>query len=394
MHAHKLAVYAIVHGTMTVSEAARHYEVSRQHLHRLLARYHAEGPTGLDPKPRTPNTHPHAIADEIRARIIELRHHLTNQGLDAGPETIAWHLTNDGHTPPATSTIRRVLTTAGLVTPEPRKRPKSALHHFEAAQPNETWQSDFTHWHLANNRHVIITNWLDDHSRYLLNCTASTTESITQVIDTFTTAVNTYGLPASTLTDNGVVYTARFVGGTNRFERLFIVLGITQKNGSPGHPQTQGKIERFHQTLKQYLRQRPDAKDLPALQTQLDEFRHIYNTERPHRALGSRTPATTYHATAKATPTGTSTDRLLRIRHDHIDKFGKLTLRHNGRLRHLGVGIIHAKKPVIMLVTTHDVTVIHLESGELVATHTINDAKAYWRNQQNAPGRWPGAETQ
>lgn len=395
MHAHKLAVHAVIHGTMTVSEAARKFKVSRQHLHRLINRYRTEGPAGLEPRPRTPLSNPTATSELVRARIITIRTTLTDQGLDAGPETIAWHLATEGHTPPATSTIRRIITNAGLVTPEPKKRPKSSLQRFEAALPNETWQSDFTHWQLTENQHVIITNWLDDHARFLLNCTASKSESIDQVITTFTTATNTYGLPASTLTDNGVVYTARFVGGTNRFEKLLIALGITQKNGSPGHPQTQGKIERFHQTLKRFLRVQPTATSVEELQQQLDVFRELYNHRRPHRALGRRTPAEVYSASPKATPTGNDySDRLLRIRNDHVDKFGKLTLRHDGRLRHLGVGITHAKKPVVMLVTHTEATVIHLETGEILATNRIEETKNYWRNTQNQPGRWPNTENE
>ncbi|TLP70159.1 transposase family protein, partial [Nesterenkonia sphaerica] len=140
-----------------------------------------------------------------------------------------------------------------MITAEPRKRPKSSFVRFEAAQPNETWQSDFTHWHLSPGTTVEVLNWLDDHSRYLLSCTAHTPVTGDDVVSTFLHAVETYGAPASTLTDNGRVYTARSGGGRNSFEYLLPLLGVRQKNGSPGHPQTQGKIERFHQTLKRFL---------------------------------------------------------------------------------------------------------------------------------------------
>src|SRR5690606_809621 len=154
-------------------------------------------------------------------------------GLDAGPATIAWHLEQEGHRPPSTSTIRRILHTAGLITPEPRKRPKSSYSRFEADFPNECWQSDFTHWRLRDGTDVEILHWLDDHSRFLISCTAHTPVTGDIVVTTFLTATDTYGAPASTLTDNGRVYTARFGGGRNAFEHLLTILGIQQKNGAP-----------------------------------------------------------------------------------------------------------------------------------------------------------------
>ena len=104
----------------------------------------------------------------MRERIVALRTELTAGGLDAGPVTIAWHLGREGLPAPSTSTIRRILHAAGLVVPEPRKRPRSSWVRFEAAAPNELWQSDFTHWRLADGTEVEICSWLDDHSRYLL----------------------------------------------------------------------------------------------------------------------------------------------------------------------------------------------------------------------------------
>ncbi len=190
---------------------------------------------------------------------------------------------------PSTSTIRRVLHAAGLVVPEPRKRPRSSWIRFEAAAPNEVWQSDFTHWRLADGSEVEIISWLDDHSRYLLGCTAFRRVAGDDVVATFTAAGDAHGWPAATLTDNGAVYTSRFTGGRNGFEYLLAYLGIRQKNGAPGHPQTQGKIERFHQTLKRWLGRQPAAPDLAELQAQLDTFRSSTTSSgRTGRSAGSR----------------------------------------------------------------------------------------------------------
>ena len=259
----KVIVLSVVEQGLSKAEAARRYEVSWRWVHTLVQRYQADGLAGLEPRSRRPHSNPHATSELVRTRILELRHKLTIDGLDAGPATIAWHLAAEGLHPPALSTIRRVLHAEHLIVPEPRKRPKSSLRRFAAEQPNETWQSDFTHWPLADGTDTEILNWLDDHSRYLLACTAHPRVTGDLVVDTFTTCINTYGTPASTLTDNGSVYTSRFTGGRNAFEYLLHALGIQQKNGHPGHPQTQGKIERFHRTLKDWLAAQPPPPTWP-----------------------------------------------------------------------------------------------------------------------------------
>jgi transposase InsO family protein len=272
---HRVVVLKIVAGEMSVTAAAAEHGMSRQYLHRLLARYRDEGLDGLDARSRAPLTSPQAVTDRVRDRVVQLRQVFVAAGTDAGPITIAWHLRQEGLTAPSTSTIRRILHTAGLITPEPRKRPKSSYVRFEAAQPNETWQSDFTHWRLADGSDVEILNWLDDHSRLLLSCTVHRPVTGRNVVDTFLTTIETYGPPASTLTDNGRVYTARHGGGRNEFEYVLAALNIRQKNGAPNHPQTQGKVERFHQTLKRWLAARPRAASMLELQTQLDAFRVV-----------------------------------------------------------------------------------------------------------------------
>lgn len=278
----RVAVLAVITKQMSVTAAAAEYGYSRRQLQRLLARYRSEGLDAVEPRSRRPHSNSAATRQTIRERIVELRLQLTKDGLDAGPVTIAWHLEHEGHQPPSTSTIRRILHEAGLIVAEPRKRPRSSYRRFTAAQPNECWQSDFTHWHLADETDVEILNWLDDHSRLLLSCTAFAHVTGEHVVNSFSDNINDYGLPTSTLTDNGSVYTSRFTGGKNGFEYLIAILGITQKNGRPGHPQTQGKIERFHQTLKRWLDAQPPTATLPELQRQLDTFRNLYNQHRPH----------------------------------------------------------------------------------------------------------------
>jgi transposase InsO family protein len=286
----RVAVLQVESKQLSVTAAAAEHGISRRQLQRLLARYRDGGLDALEPRSRRPKTNPHAIADEVRARIVELRTGLTADGLDAGPETIRWHLEREGLGTPSTATVRRILHAAGLITPQPKKRPRSSYIRFEMAQPNELWQSDFIHWRLQDGSEVEIMNWLDDHSRYLLSCTVHAPVTGDDVVGVFLGAVEQFGPPQATLTDNGRVYTARSGGGRNAFEYLLPLLGVQQRNGSPGHPQTQGKVERFHQTLQRWLRARPQARSGAELQAQLDEFRTHYNERRPHRALARRAP--------------------------------------------------------------------------------------------------------
>jgi transposase InsO family protein len=392
MSKHRVAVLNVIAKQRSVTAAAAEYGLSRQHLQRLLKRYRDGGLEALDPRSRRPVTSPGRTTDHVRERIVALRTELTAHGLDAGPLTIAWHLGREGHAVPSSSTIRRILHAAGLVVPEPRKRPRSSWIRFEAAAPNELWQSDFTHWRLADGSEVEILNWLDDHSRYLLACTAFRRVGGDDVVATFTAAGDAHGWPAATLTDNGSVYTSRFTGGRNSFEYLLAYLGIRQKNGAPGHPQTQGKIERFHQTLKRWLGQQPAATDLARLQAQLEAFRLAYNEYRPHRAIGRITPGEAYRATPRALPSGSGGRGHFRLRYDVTDSRGAMTLRRAGRLHHLKVGAAFARRRVLAIVDEQEVTVVTLDTGEILSTHLIEPDRRYWRNQRRDPGRWPGSQ--
>jgi len=377
---------------LSVTGAAAEYGYSRRQLHRLLALYREGGLDALEPRSRRPRTNPAATPPVIRERVIALRTWLTANGSDAGPVTIRWHLEQEGLNPPAAATISRILQQAGLITPEPRKRPRSSYVRFQAAQPNETWQSDVTHWRLADGADVEVLNWLDDHSRYLLGCVGRQAVSGDDVVSVFLELVDEHGAPASTLTDNGRIYTARFGGGRNAFEYLLPILGVRQKNGSPGHPQTQGKIERFHQTQKRWLAARPAAASLPDLQRQLNEFREHYNEHRPHRALDRNTPGHAYRATPKAVPAAERAQQHYRIRYDRLDSTGAMTLRRAGRMHHLATGRTNARKRVLALADDHQVLITDLETGEILSTHLIEPDKGYWRNQNKEPGRWPSSQ--
>lgn len=388
----RLVITAVTVEKRPVSEVARSYGVARSWVYALLARYREEGESAFEPRSRRPKTSPRAIPDAAVSLITGVRKDLAGQGLDAGPHTIAWHLACHHGIRVSAATISRYLARAGMVTLEPRKRPRSSYLRFAAEMPNECWQADFTHYPLAGGTDTEILAWLDDHSRYLLRITAHRRVSGPAVVAQFRAAVAEHGIPASTLTDNGLVFTTRFAGGRggrNGFEAELRRLGVRQKNGRPSHPQTQGKIERFWQTLKPWLASQPaQPATLAQLQALLDNFTTVYNQHRPHRALPHRaTPATAYAARPKAAPGNRASDTHDRVRTDRVDADGKLTLRHHGKLHHIGIGRTHARTPVLMLIRDLHIRVITAATGELLRELTLDPTRDY-----QPTGRPPGPQ--
>jgi transposase InsO family protein len=390
----RLVITAVTIEKRPVSEVARSYGVARSWIYALLARYQAEGEAAFEPRSRRPKTSPSAISASAAGLIIALRKELAGQGLDAGPHTIAWHLQHHHQVTVSPATVSRYLTRAGLVTPDPAKRPRSSYLRFQADLPNECWQSDFTHYRLAGGADTEVLTWLDDHSRYALSVTAHRRVTGPIVLAAFRAACAGFGIPASTLTDNGTVFTTRLSGGKggrNHLEAELRRLGVRQKNGKPNHPQTQGKVERFQQTLKKWLRAQPaQPGTLSELQALLDAFTSTYNAKRPHRSLPHRaTPATAYAARPKAVPGDRTADTHDRVRTDRVDADGKLTLRAGGRLHHIGIGRTHARTRVLMLVCDLHVRVINAATGELIRELTIDPARNY-QPTGRPPGPPPG----
>ncbi|GAB3197564.1 hypothetical protein GCM10027062_09480 [Nocardioides hungaricus] len=220
----RLVLTALFVDHQTPAEVAARYGVNRAWVYKLKARYEAEGESALEPRSRRPKTTPTALPQATVDLIVELRDKLSTAGLDAGPDTIAWHLAQHHATTVSVASISRYLTRAGLVTPQPRKRPKSSYIRFQAQMPNETWQSDFTHYRLTNidgspGADTEILTWLDDCTRYALHVSVHHRVSGPIVLAAFRAALSAHGIPASTLTDNGMVYTTRFAGGRGRTDQ-------------------------------------------------------------------------------------------------------------------------------------------------------------------------------
>jgi transposase InsO family protein len=391
----QLIITAVVAERRSKTEVARDYGVSRYWVQQLVSRYQREGPSAFEPRSRRPHHSPQAVDAEVEETIIRLRKELSKQGFDAGAETIAAHLARcqpaeSGRPVPAVSTIWRILTRRGFVNSQPQKRPRSSWRTFCADQPNERWQADITHWQLADGTEVSILNIIDDHSRLCLGSDARRATTGLDVVASFRKAFHQWGIPAGVLTDNGAVFTAKQRGaGRVALEVELGVLGVKFDRSRPYHPQTCGKVERFHQTQKKWLAAQPRAASQRGLQRQLDRFAGYYNTVRPHRALHRSTPTEAYAARPKAIPTGVKIPPHYRVRNDTIDTGGTVTLRHNSRLHHIGLGATHRGTRVTLLVDDLHIRVIGRDTGQLIRELTLDPTRDY-QPRGLPPGPPPG----
>lgn len=359
-----------------VSELAAAHGVHRSWIYKLLARYREGGLEALQPRSKRPLSCKHETSRELVRAVVALRGELEAQGHDAGAETIAYHLSQTREEVPSLSTIWRILRREGLVVAQHQKRPKCSLVRFEAEFPNECWQADVTAWALADGSVVEIIDVIDDHSRLHLGCDAYPRVKAPDVVASFHKAAALHGLPESFLSDNGAVFVGGYRRGKVLLEYELERLGIVFKNSRPYHPQTCGKVERLHQTLKRYLAKQPPAQTLQELQLQLDAFRHYYNHIRPHRALGRRTPLQAYSARVKARPAGSAPSTYFRVREDKVDKAGKVSLRYDSRLYKIGIGRAYKGRSVRLLIADQQIRVIDT-NGELIRELTLDPSRRY-----------------
>ena len=363
----KFLIEAHVRARRPIGELAKAYGVNRSWLYKLLARYRREGSAGLESRSRRPKRCPIRVADLWEDEIVSLHKELADFGTDAGAQSIHYHLEQRHGAVPSVSTIWRVLRARGFVAYQPQKRPKKAKR-FTAALPNQCWQADVTHVAVAGGAVFEVLNIIDDHSRLCVASRAFVTTRAPDVVRTLHKAAATWGYPQSLLTDNGLIFTTQrqhHMAGAVELE--LISLGIGSKHSRPNHPQTCGKVERFHQTLKRFVAKKDAVVTKRQLQVQLDQFSAYYNAVRPHRGIGRRTPLSVFEAApVKAHPIGPRIDcRGYRVRHDRLDAKGTVTLRHRGRLHHIPVGRPYARWRVILLVAGTDVRIIGFDGSPL-----------------------------
>ena len=371
----QIIVASVVSQGLGVRATAKKYGVSPAWVSTLVSRYRLEGPTAFEPRSKRPRSNSLATPPDVEDRIVELRKELLEIGADAGADTIRTHLEREGFTAPSISTIQRILTRRGFVTPAPKKRPKSSYVRFCADLPNECWQSDMTHWHVEDGTGVEILTFLDDHSRLVLSVRAYPTVTMDHVRALFSQSCTAFGTPASVLTDNGAIYNAQSRGGRTGFESDLISAGVLYKHSRPYHPQTCGKVERWHRTLKGFLTKRPAA-TLGELQLILEDVVRYYNDVRPHRGINRQTPSVVYNARAKAKPHTLINEPHWRIRKDTVDVRGHVTLRYLGKLRHLNVGWSY-RGQIIHLYVLDDVVTFATEDGEFIGETRLDPNRDY-----------------
>ncbi len=374
----RLVVSVEVEG-LNVSEFCRQHGISRWSFYEIRRRFAAEGDAALELRSRAPKTVWNRIPVVVEEAIITERKRLEAAGLDAGAGSIGFHLPavlEPGLKVPSEATIWRVLTRRGFIVPQPHKAPKSAYRSFAAERANECWQIDDTEWGLPDNTTVKIINVLDDCSRVLIRSKAEYRCTTETALAAFTEGAEQWGWPERFLSDNAKAFRFGLAEAT-------AALGIAAGHSRPYHPQTCGKVERFHQTLKKWLAAQPPAVTLQQLQQQLDQFTDIYNHTRPHRSLGRRIPAQVHTATPTAGPANRPLNQPTDIRHLKVRSNGVICI---SRQYDISLGAAYIGNTVTVIITGLECHVFH--QGQLIRQLTLNPKR---RNQPlyNRPGPPP-----
>lgn len=377
-----------------VSRFIRASGVSKSQFYEIRRRAREEGPVAaMSARPRQLSTprHPQAIPAAVEDLAVEIRKDLADQGLDHGPVTVRWHLQQLGLPAPATSTLARLFTRHGMVAPQPQKRPRSSYRRFEFAAVHECWQLDAFWWPLGDDSTACIYQVLDDHSRYLIATHVATSENVTDALVVLEKAIVAAGqVPCLFLSDNGTAFNQDRLGRTTKLVARLRELGCKPITGKPGHPQTQGKNERIHQTTQRWLTAHEVPEDLAHLQRLLGRFEDRYNHHRPHQAIGMRTPAQALAQDPRAIPPtpsepiGTSDpERGLKVtgRQYRLTKDGELNIRR----RIIALGREHARERVTVIDTGHRLDVFG-PHGDHLRTVDLVPGKTYYGNGKKSPG--------
>lgn len=265
------------------------HEISRKTFYALRARAREEGPAAvLQPRSRKPRSSPSRISEELKDQAIEVRAALEASGLDHGPISVHDRMHSMGLDAPSIAALARTFRERDVARLQPRKKPRAAWRRFVYPAPNACWQLDATEYVLTRGRKCVIFQLQDDHSRLAVASIVAGGESSRAAVAVFNKGVRAYGVPQRLLTDNGVAMNPSRRGWDGRLVTRATSLGVETITGKPYKPTTQGKNERFHQTLFRWLDKQPIADSVRVLQGLVDEFDLIYNTQRPHQGLPGR----------------------------------------------------------------------------------------------------------
>jgi transposase InsO family protein len=285
-----------------VSTFCAEHDIARSTFYALRARAIEEGQAAvLAPKTRRPKSSPRTITDEVKQQAVQVRAALESSGLDHGPISVHDKMVALGLTAPSVASLARIFRQAGVARSEPRKRPRASYRRFVYPAPNACWQLDATEYVLQGGRKCVIFQLEDDHSRLAIASHAATGETSRDAVIVFQKGVAKHGVPQRLLTDNGAALNPARRGWIGQLTAYATSLGVEAITGKPYKPTTQGKNERFHQTLFRYLDKQPIAATLAELQEQVEAFDVVYNTQRPHQGLPGRlTPQAAWDATPVA----------------------------------------------------------------------------------------------
>lgn len=287
---------------INISGFCRERGISRGVFHKYVKRFKAEGTNGFIHRSTAPHHHPTAHGPEVAEAVLRARKELADEGWNNGPISIHWRLQDARFVPlPSISAVYRILCDRGQIDPEPRKRPRTR-RRFQYADPNGCWQLDGMEYYLADGQKACVIQILDDHSRLDVGSYAAGSENGADTWAALQQAFAGYGVPVKVLSDNGLAFSGKHRGQMVELERHLAGQGVTAIASSVYHPQTCGKNERVHRTLRKWLAARPPAENLVALQQLLDDYRQSYNNRR-HQSLDGQTPQQRYDARPKTAPT-------------------------------------------------------------------------------------------
>jgi len=363
--------------------------ISRETFYVILRRVRAEGPAAaLEPRSRRPKSSPSRLADEAKEAALGVRAALEASGLDCGPVSVFEEMQAMGIDPPSVASLARVFRQAGVARVEPRKKPRASYRRFVYPAPNACWQLDATEYVLTGGRKCVIFQLIDDHSRLAVASHVAKSETADAALAVVKKGIRAYGVPQRLLSDNGLALNPSRRGWDGKLVIYLKSLGVTPITGKPGKPTTQGKNERFHQTLFRWLDKQPLASTFSELQAQVDTFDKIYNTQRPHQGLPGRvTPQQAWDATPAVppprpkppTPTVVPPESSTR-RSVHTDSYGTRVTKVRGD------GTVRVRKVEYRLGSAWAGRLIYVVSGELTVMFADRDGVIIAEHPWPLPG--------
>jgi transposase InsO family protein len=368
---------------------------SRSTFYEYVERFRKRGVEGFYPGSRRPLTSPHAVTSAVEDLVVRARKELIEDGWDEGADSI-WFVLDDLHRDttcgssrphrrellvaatwpeggaavPSRATINRILTRRGQVVAVPQRRPKTSTRRFEADQPNSRWQMDGFQVALADTTVVCVLHIVDDCSRLDIALHGVHSENGADVWATFQAAAARYGLPAELLTDNGTAFSGTRRGWTSALTENLTALGICHPTSSVAHPQTCGKCERAHRTVRKWLRRRPPFATLADLNDALEDYRILHNRDRRRRHLNGLTPADRYDLGPTDGPAGRPV-ATTSITTKTVTKTGTILFNKTA----LGIGRAHAGKSVTVIRQAQRLTIIG--ESRLIAEATLKHGSRY-----------------